>query len=400
MEASPKTPPESGRQPPVAPLSTGGLIVIAVVAIATAVGVYALFQTDPWGENSSTTADRFSLDLDAQMHIPAELLSHIETGQIDVSSEGAHAVAVGPDGHIYVAVKNAIEILHPDGRSLTTVPTESTPSCLAVAGEDHVHPGYLYAGVERRVIVIDAKGKVAANWESLNEKAIITAIAVTPQTVLVADAGNRYVVRFSAAGERLGEIGAEQPDRDMPGFIIPSPYFDLVAGPDQSIAVVNPGMRRVETYSSDGQLQSVWGGAGSQLRDFFGCCNPSHIARLADGRIVTSEKGIPRVKIYSAVGDFESVVAGPRQLEVSQAALGDARGDQVEKVFDVAVDPADRILVLDPGKQCIRVFEALRSEPTKDKERRGRQPKTSSTSVCPLPLVAEFLSRKQTFTHL
>ncbi len=41
-------------------------------------------------------------------------------------------------------------------------------------------------------------------------------------------------------------------------------------------------------------LAASWGRAGSSVADFFGCCNPSHIARFADGRFVTSERGIPR----------------------------------------------------------------------------------------------------------
>ena len=35
------------------------------------------------------------------------------------------------------------------------------------------------------------------------------------------------------------------------------------------------------------------------MADFFGCCNPAQLAVLPDGRFVTAEKGIPRVKIYS-----------------------------------------------------------------------------------------------------
>jgi sugar lactone lactonase YvrE len=338
--------------------SAGGLIVLAIIAIATAVGAYAVFQTDPWGRSSPSSEDRFALDLKSQMDIPADLLSHTESGRIDVARYAAKALTVDSKGRIFLAAQNSIQILSPDGVSLSKIETESTPSCLAVADQQHAEPGRVYAAVDRQIIVVDAQGKVTGTWEPLNDKAVITAIAITPQTVLVADAGNRCVVRYSTAGARLGEIGAEQPDRDMPGFIIPSPYFDLSVGSDETVSIVNPGMRRVETFTWEGQLQSVWGAAGSRLQDFFGCCNPSHVARLPDGRLVTSEKGIPRVKVYSAVGEFESVVAGPRQLQVSESALGDARVDQDDRVFDVAVDPNVRILVLDPRKKCIRVFEA------------------------------------------
>ena len=64
------------------------------------------------------------------------------------------------------------------------------------------------------------------------------------------------------------------------------------------------------------------------------------------------------MKIYSEHGDFESVVAGPDALGVSESALGDARGNQAERVFAVAAGPRDEVLVVDAFHGCIRVFEA------------------------------------------
>ncbi len=79
------------------------------------------------------------------------------------------------------------------------------------------------------------------------------------------------------------------------------------------------------------------------MTDFFGCCNPAHFAVLSDGRFVTAEKGLPRIKIYSPQGKFECVVAGQEQFPSIAA--------------DLAVDNHDRILVLDSNKSRILVFE-------------------------------------------
>jgi sugar lactone lactonase YvrE len=354
-------PPSEPKAPSSSSPSTGSLVVLAIIAIAMAIGAYAVFQTDPWGQFSPSSQTPFSLDLSTQMDIPAELLSHAETGQIDVASFAAKALAVDADGRIYLAAADSVQVLDQDGKPRDRIPLEATPSCVAVADDGHTYPGRLYAAVRRQVIVLDQQGKVAASWAPLNDKAVLTAIALTPETVLVADAGNRCVVHYDCDGNRLGEIGAEQPDQDMPGFVIPSPYFDLTVGGDETVSIVNPGMRRIETFTWDGQLQSVWGAAGSRIENFFGCCNPSHMARMPDGRLVTSEKGIPRVKIYTAAGELQSVVAGPRQLEVSESALGDARVDQDGRVFDVDVDPDGRIFVLDPWKKVIRIFEPKES---------------------------------------
>ena len=111
-------------------------------------------------------------------------------------------------------------------------------------------------------------------------------------------------------------------------------------------------------YTPDGDLDSFWGEESPTVDGFFGCCNPCHLALLPDGRFVTSEKGIPRVKIYDSAGDFESVVAGSEQLGLPMAALGDARSKGVEHIYDVAADGRGRVLVLDPVGKCVRVFVA------------------------------------------
>ena len=66
---------------------------------------------------------------------------------------------------------------------------------------------------------------------------------------------------------------------------------------------------------------------------------------MPDGRFVTVEKGVRRVKVYSARGKFECVVA---ELD----RLGGEPGP-------VAADRQGRILVLDPAGGKVRVFERL-----------------------------------------
>jgi hypothetical protein len=100
----------------------------------------------------------------------------------------------------------------------------------------------------------------------------------------------------------------------------------------------------MEAYTRDGELQRFFGSAGSAIEQFLGCCNPSNFAILSDGRIVTAEKGVPRVKVYSPQGALESVVAAPSQFGDNNSGL------------DLATDSQGRVLVLEPGLQVIRVF--------------------------------------------
>ena len=106
----------------------------------------------------------------------------------------------------------------------------------------------------------------------------------------------------------------------------------------------------------DGELDGFWGQAGAAIEAFFGCCNPAHLALLPDGRFVTSEKGIPRVKIYSDQGDLDCVVAGPQELGVAETALGDPRSGADERVFDIATDTQGRVVVLDSKTRRVRIF--------------------------------------------
>ena len=91
-------------------------------------------------------------------------------------------------------------------------------------------------------------------------------------------------------------------------------------------------------------MEKSWGEYGTEIDEFCGCCNPSHFAILEDGSFVTSEKGIPRVKVYDHQGQLVAVVAQPSQFRAGTVGL------------DLAVDAAGRIYVLDPAQKEVRVF--------------------------------------------
>jgi hypothetical protein len=110
-------------------------------------------------------------------------------------------------------------------------------------------------------------------------------------------------------------------------------------------------MRRIETWSPDGELLSWWGESGTAVEAFSGCCNPVNIAILPDGHFITVEKGILRVKEYDEYGTFIGVVAGPEQL------LDDPEDMKANSaVFDVAVDEQGWVYILDTLKNKVRVF--------------------------------------------
>ncbi len=220
----------------------------------------------------------------------------------------------------------------------------------------------LYVGFADRVEVWDAAaGERRAAWESLGPRAYVVSIAAGPSGIYVADAGARSVVRYDREGRILGRIGEKDPERHVPGLVIPSPHLDLAIGRDGLLRVANTGRHRIEAYTPEGYLELSWGESSNSIEGFAGCCNPCAFAILPDGSFVTCEKAIPRVKLYDPQGKFVGVVASPERFAEDERALWDRWMAASGAALDVAVEPGGRILVLDPVGRRVLCFE--RSKP-------------------------------------
>ena len=330
-----------------------GILAIAVIAVAVGVASYAVVRSDPFAAH---VGGAFTLDLSRLYEVDPNLIQFEQTHEFSLALNEVRAIGVGLADTIYVAGDRALHVLSPNGQKRAEISLDGSPSCLAVASSRHDRPGQLYVGNGKRIDVFDTEGRPVNSWNVPNNNAILTSIAVANSDVFVADAGNQVIWRFDTAGNLQGEIGASADGQSQGQFNVPSSYFDLAISPEQLLHVANPGALRIETYTIDGNLEMRWGEAGSRVEDFFGCCNPSQFAVLPKGQIVTSEKGVPRVKVYSEFGELECVVAGPQQLDVAEAELGDPRATTSKAVFDVAADSRGRVLVLDPRRQSVRVF--------------------------------------------
>ncbi|MCX6280540.1 MAG: hypothetical protein NTU51_01090 [Bacteroidetes bacterium] len=250
-----------------------------------------------------------------------------------------HAIVNGDGDRIYVAGKNGLEIYKGDGKPDGNFSFEGVASCMAIDKR-----GKIFIGIQDHVEVFDQIGKPAGKWKSVSPESILTSIAVSNSCVYVADAGKKIVYRYDLNGRLINRIGEKDPQKNVPGFIIPSPYFDLALGKKGELWIANTGRHSLEQFSDEGVLNSAWGEASMAIDGFCGCCNPSHFAFLHDGSFVTSEKGIERVKIYSPKGEFTCIVAPPSAFTEGTRGL------------DLAVDSKDRIIVLDPERKQVRIF--------------------------------------------
>ena len=344
-------------RPPHLPPVAIWAIVLGMALIAAMV----VFRVDTWGDRGSGLSPRFEFDVSELVAVDPDLVSHSETAQVPVGMQSVQAIAATSDGRFLVAGDRAVQIFQADGTMAQAFSVPDEPRCLAVAGDDHDFPGRIYVGLASRVEVFDASGQPIATWsEGLDQNTLLTSLAVFEDNVLAADAGNRVVVRWDATGRLLGTIGEPDAQRGIDGFVIPSEHFDIVVPTDGVLRVVNPGAQRIEAFTLDGSPLGHWGEASARIEGFFGCCNPSHLTVLADGRFVTSEKGLPRVKLYSPQGEFESVIAATALL-TNRGGGPEIRDEHSSRTFGVAADSTGRVLVLDPNTRQVRIFEPLES---------------------------------------
>ncbi|MCX6905639.1 MAG: hypothetical protein NTW03_19600 [Verrucomicrobia bacterium] len=276
-------------------------------------------------------------------------------------------ITFGPDGKLWVTAGKNVAALDKEGAKALEWTADQEITCLGMAADGVVHLGL------RDHIELFKNNQRLARWASPAKKAWLTGLAVGEKDVFATDAGNRTVYHFDRSGKLLGRIGDKDKARAIPAFSVPSPYFDLEIGGDGLLWVANPGLLQLQAFTFDGALRKKWGEPSFGIAGFCGCCNPSYFTRLPDGRFVTSEKGLNRIKVYSEEGKFESVVAGadsfPQYAEKITAdalptAVDTARGSPASLAWcaqgaipmDVAADAGGQVYVADTLGNAIRIY--------------------------------------------
>ncbi len=315
------------------------LLLWAIICISVFGNIYFGYRAIS-ENNASNSENPYEYSVEDFKEVDAGLLQYTEINQIPLCFQQVSGIAVGFDNTLYVTGDASVLIMDNDGQAQATISTGETAFCLAVDLN-----GDLYLGMDDHIELYDRDGAKKAHWKSLGDTALLTSIAVSHDNVFVADAGNRLVWKYDKSGNVLLKIGEKNESKDIPGCVVPSRFFDVSIDPDGFLWVVNPGRHSLENYTPDGDLRTSWGVYSIGIEGFSGCCNPSHITILDDGKFITSEKGIARIKVYNRLGNLESVVAGPDQFIEGTEGL------------DLAKDSNGRIYVLDPMKNAVRIFE-------------------------------------------
>lgn len=271
--------------------------------------------------------------------VPAELIRYRQIASIRTGLDRSAGLAVGPNDAVCVAGDQEVRVFARNGRVQRTLALDDTPTCVGVDKD-----GTIFVGYKTTVTMHKLDGEILAAWTVGGKHPHVTCVTPAGNNVWVADAGDRVVLRYDRTGRLIGRIGERDEARKVPGLIVPSPHLDVAVGPNGLLLVNNPGRLALETYTQDGKLVSYFQRSSMAVDGFCGCCNPTDLALLPDGRVVTSEKGIPRIKVLKTDGTLDCVVAAPESFSAASAAL------------DVAVSRTGEILVLDPRARLVRIF--------------------------------------------
>jgi sugar lactone lactonase YvrE len=314
-------------------------IALLVILLLALVGfmVWDFYYSEDIQENP------YAYDFAKYKQVDKDQILYSEIDKIEPQLESLKGLFIDEKDQIYVSGGDKILVFDANKNLIKEIETQETANCISIDQN-----GNIYLAYKTHIDIINADGETRRFCTS-DSTSYFTSIALNEAFLFVADAGQKIVHKYNLNGQFLSHIGVRDSVNRKRGFIIPSPYFDLLLGRNEELWVVNPGRHTFEAYSFDGELISSWKRSSMQLEGFSGCCNPSHVALLSDGSYVTSEKGIERVKIHAQNGDFKCVVAEPSKFKKGTKGL------------DLAVDSKDQIYVLDPEQKQVRVFRKKRS---------------------------------------
>ncbi len=310
----------------------------ALVALVTAFGLALVprSQAKPedylaysLGDLDRVADDKILYREDAPVKVPAG------------ADESLAGLCLLPDGGLAVSGGPSL-FVYDRSRTFVRQFTVGAPAA-ALAVRPGTNPPALYVALRDHLEIWSVDGRKLDEWTSLGEKALIASIAVSPEAVYAADAGDKNVVQYDSGGRLVRFITLKTGDGGS-GFLVPGVCFDVAAGVDGSLWAVDPGRRRVCRVSPTGEILAAWGKTSTALDGFYGCCNPVNVALFPDGSFAVQEKGLLRIKLYGRTGAFQGVVAGPKSFHPSLSSL------------DLAVGPDGTVYAADSHLKTIRVF--------------------------------------------
>lgn len=268
---------------------------LAIIVLFIVYMVYDTSRSSPVADNN--VAEEPQEVYEAKWSI-AETLN-IPFGNLKAISLSENTIVVG--GENFLAAYNSI-----DFSLLWNISTKKEIKALSVFDD------LIYASTGETIHLFNIDGVFKEEWGPYDEESYITSITSNMDFVAFADARNKLIFVVNKEGALKHFFG--QPGNQ---FIVPSPYFDVSFLDEKVLAVANPGKRQIEYRTLSGEIIETFGEEGIGLEEFCGCCNPAHFAFLPDGKIVTAEKGINRLKVIDQNGKLEELVVQSNLFKAS-----------------------------------------------------------------------------------
>jgi len=343
------------------------LCTLGVVAV-----LLFLHQKDRWDR----TAGQARIDL---RHIPPEWIGYRQTTLFATPVPGrAISVALFDDSTFVIGSADPpmLSFFDDTGTLLRTIDLPEEPRAIVCGTPETIFSGRIVVAHPRSIVVYSAEGKPELSWELLDEQSNVRSLALTPEYFFAADTGNRLIYRFDADKRWVAiafghgminlsmGINFELLEEPFDGFVVYVAPITMAFSPHSGLLyIANPGRHRVDVFTQDGiHLPELsWGEPSSRLEGFPGCCNPVGLAVLDDGRVLTVEKAISRIKIYRTDGTLDTVVAGPDVLDTLPPGITRAPLDPGGRYFAAVPLSDGRIAVFDFDHTLFRIFTPLGS---------------------------------------
>ena len=266
------------------------------------------------------------------------------------------AVALDQAGNVYgsgmghmgsLAASGSVKMFAPDGTFQKQWRVGNAATGLAVDAAGVIYAAGAKEGngcVVEKLMVADDGKVTRANWALGKAVRSVSSMRLYKELLLVADSAACCIHKISAAdGKYLGKLGVRNAgDNELSistccGIL----GFDVTAA--GRLFIGNLGQHRVTACELDGSQKSHWGQPSDKPEDFCGCCNPVCVAVMPDGKVVTSEKTIPRLKVYTADGKMLALI-GAEEFAKGCSDLA------------LAVDGKGVIYAADGESKSIKVF--------------------------------------------
>jgi sugar lactone lactonase YvrE len=258
-----------------------------------------------------------------------------ETGDGPRQFRGPTAITTDRAGNVYVVDRgnSRVQELTADGQFVRSFPTVSRPTSDAVGPKGTVDVTEFAANqIERfspdglTIIPFGTKGSGPAQFRG-------PAGIATDGTgaIYISDIGNHRIQKFTSSGHFLMSFGDEVQLKQPTGLAIAS----------DSIYVSDQNANQIVKFSTEGQVQTRWGGYGTAHGQFE---RPTSLAVDASGNVYVADSFNNRIQKFSPSGQFLAELTG---------GFGEPSG--------VAVDRQGNIYVTDFRHDAVYKYAPLTS---------------------------------------